>query len=39
MQYLPLAIKPTLLVGVNALFTYGYEEIKLQRNIEYEIFV
>jgi len=25
--------------GVNALFTYGYEKIKLQKDIEYEIFV
>jgi len=25
--------------GVNALFAYGYEKIKLQRNIEYEIFM
>jgi hypothetical protein len=25
--------------GLNALFAYGYEKIKLQRDIEYEIFV
>jgi hypothetical protein len=37
MQYLPWAIKPTLVMGLNALFAYGYEKIKLQRYIEYEI--
>ncbi len=38
MQYLPQVVKPTLVMGSNALLAFGYEKIKiLQKYIEYEI--
>jgi hypothetical protein len=39
MQYLPWAIKPTLVLGSQCIIHIRIEKIKLQRVIEYEISV